>query len=460
MGLQRFTLQARSKRLCGGLLLLLASTAGAQNILNNSDHISPDAISTIAFLAGTDIVDAVGGVFVDQTCASGTTGSHACSNSSGEIFVSPAEFTKDAINTQNAYFPAGSDNPPSGNHAPYAVLNQSSGGYDSALDQTEYSLLEGVGDAGVMYVWAFCGTRSSPSVSPSYPPVVFSTVLPNKASIGTGFCQPAQGIEFSIPVDAPSFTTCVTNGGASSCPWTPCPGVPQGRSCNGHKGPSMSPYALDVSSPSATTEALTGVMAILKFNHPEWTWGDVKSALRETASCWKSGYDVSCGSGAAIGFGYGNVNYVAANSVRAIYLQPPGFVLRSPPAGRITSSISSFITLYPFATSRRAGEVVYAFTQSPTFPSPSSTNEYTFAQIAKLTSSFGGSLIYNSAGARGVQTPQLTYTALATGTVYFVAFTVDNRSNLRAAHFSRAEPFSVKRAYFYLPNPNASPEVR
>ena len=219
----------------------------------------------------------------------------------------------------------------------------------------------------------------------------------------------------------------------------------------------------NTSAPSWVTAELAAVEEMLKYKNPSWTWGDVKSVLRTTASCWTSGYGLTCGSGSSIGFGYGNINYVAANSYSGtIYLQPPGLTVTTATYGPSPSYVNSdtgteaIFALYPFMTSRRAGEVIYAFSQQPVFPSPSSMNEYTYAQISSLLDAYGGSLIYSSGGASGVQTP-LPYAPSITGTVYFVAFTVDS-SNLAAANFSRAEQaFSVLSENLNPPQPPPPP---
>jgi hypothetical protein len=102
--------------------------------------------------------------------------------------------------------------------------------------------------------------------------------------------------------------------------------------------------------------------------------------------------------------------------------------------------------LYPFTTTRRAGEVIYAFLKQPNLPNPASNNEYTYAQISTLIGAYDGELVYNSNGANGTQS--IDYSPPTNATRYFVAFTVDNTSNLSAAMFSRAEEHLVKRANF------------
>jgi hypothetical protein len=295
----------------------------------------------------------------------------------------------------------------------YQLINQSSAQYSLAgYEQPNYTALEA---GGIAYSMAFCGM---PTAS-DYPAVAFVTVLPTAipsgpippyTGNGAAQCAYAQGIEFSL------LSTCFVG----ACSWTPISG-----------GGSM-----DSSTPSATTEAMSATLVALKSNHPAWTWGDVKSVLRTTASNWTTGYAAYNSSGPA--FGYGNINYSSANTYKGtIYLQPPGMRLDS-------RGDYELVTLYPFMSTRRAGEVLYVYSSPPTFPSPGANNEYSYAQISALASTYGGALAYASSGASGEQT--YTYYPAMNATVYFVAFTVDSMSNLTAAHYSRAEVFSTQSA--------------
>jgi hypothetical protein len=241
--------------------------------------------------------------------------------------------------------------------------------------------------------------------------VAFVTVLPNNSapgSVGSSSCGYAQGIEFSIPVNDSHCPP--------GCMWTPIAG----------RG------ALDVSSPSATTEAMSAVLAALKTHHPLWTWGDIKSVLRTTASNWRTGYTAVNPSGPA--YGYGNIDFSRADAhAGTIFLQPPGLVVRG--------SATADLVLYPFMSSRRSGEVIYAFQSPPTGPSPRVYDEYTYSQIAALVRRYRGRLVHQSNGASGVQSLHVVLPTKAP--VYFVAFTVDNISNLALAHYSRLEAYSA-----------------
>jgi hypothetical protein len=380
-----------------------AFAANPPSILNNSSHAVESADAGLVALNIPHTISAgpsSSTLAINQTCSGGCT-----------EFLGALQIIGDARNTSKTEFAALSTTivTPS---VPYQVISQSSTGYTlTGFEQANYaSLVAG----GIVYSMAYCGT---PEIF-DYPPITFVTVLPNNSAAtpvgGTG-CGYAQGIEFSIPVNSGS---CLP----SSCTWTPISGG----------------LSLNVSSPSATTAVMSSVLAALKVNHPLWTWGDVKSVLRTTASNWPTGYTAFNANGPA--YGYGNINYVAANSyVGSVYLQPPGFVVKK-------NGANATFTLYPFVTSRRAGEVVYSFLKRPSLPNPGTTNEYSYAQISALLSAHNGELVYNSNGAGGIQS--VSYVPPTKATRYFVAFTVDNTSNLAAAKFSRAEEYLVKRANF------------
>jgi hypothetical protein len=175
---------------------------------------------------------------------------------------------------------------------------------------------------------------------------------------------------------------------------------------------------------------MAAILSALRYNHPTWTWGDIKAALRQTASNWPtayaaynsaslyySQYSSSYVTGPA--FGYGNINFVAANSVSHIYLQPPGMAIQN---------FGWYVvgTIYPFLQTRRAREVVYI---GGSWPSPaigcggSTCNEYTAAQIAAA----GGTLVYTSSGESGVE--EFVYNAPRSGSATFVALTLDSSGN-------------------------------
>jgi hypothetical protein len=352
--------------------------------------------------------------------AASVTNAYCFAARSGAAFLDRSAAIANAATVAEPEYAAGSSHlvMPS---VPYQLINQSSSGYTlAAFDQAAYAALE---TAGIVYSMAYCGTPQTND----YPPVAFVTVLPNystnpdrtrgtatsRIDPGSSGCGYQQGIEFSIawgyaPIKRVTTTSCAVDGNST----------------------------FDTCSPSSTTEGMTAILAALKWNHPKWTWGDVKSVLRATASNWRSGYAASNANGPA--FGYGNVDYSRANLYAGtIFLQPPGMALQ-------TRGDHAVLTLYPFMSSRRAGEVIYAFQSAPTFPPPATSDEYDYAQVLALARSHGGALVYDSHGAGGVQT--YDHVSLTSETVYFVAFTVDDDADLTKSRYSRAEGFSILRA--------------
>jgi hypothetical protein len=323
-----------------------------------------------------------------------------CSSACGTTFLTPNAIIANALNTSQTEYAAGGTTPVTPSVA-YQVINQSSTGFTLSYDQTNYNALEA---GALVSAMAFCGTANAGD----YPPIAFTTVLSSNAGTysGADSCGYAQGIEFSV-----------SYGGGS---WIPCTLSP----CTG--------AGLDVTSPSATTEAMSATLAAMKSNHPTWTWGDIKAALRQTAGNWSSGYAAS-GAG---GLGYGNINYpsaVALSNASALYLQPPGLSV---------SSRGSYaaLTLFPFQQTRRVADAVYVFTSNPASAlqllTTAGNNTLTYAQVNAL----GGTLIFQSSG-----TPATAQTVFyfppSSSTYYFVGFTVDN-ATLSSADFSRGETFS------------------
>ena len=353
------------RRLLPALLLAAAPAwAAAPDVLSNTNHIAADAANAIAILGGSGVVD--------QTCAS--------SGSFCGPFIDSQTLIAESTNTGFTFYAHDSTTP--ANHAPYGIMNQSSTGYTLAsVDQRNYAALA---SSDQLYVMAFCGAP----LAGDYPAVRASTILPSDPTLpntpnGSSGCGYGTGIEFSM---------------------TP-----------GYKG-------FATSTPSGTTEALSGIHSTLRANHPAWTYADVKGALRQTSSNWPGGYAVYHAS--PLAFGYGNVDFDAATAIASassIYLQPPGAVFQA--FGNYAT-----ITLYPFVTTRRAREVVYA---GGTWPAASAGNELTAAQIA----SAGGTKVIDNGGATGVQT--YTYAPAASGSVTFTALTLDASGN-----GSRVESFA------------------
>ena len=252
------------------------------------------------------------------------------------------------------------------NHAPYQVVTASALGLPATPDSLYYATLTAQGA-----LFSLPYGSAGPSATRSGPPI------------------------------AASYTSS-TNSSDGSTGW----GIEWGLSA-GYLG-------LNTSDDSHDAPAVSGFIAALEYNHATWNPYDVKAALRITASRWVTGYDHTH-------YGYGLLNWSAANVVATLYLQPPGVAIQN-------FGYYAVVTLYPFRQTRRSVEVVYSVPASYSWPVK---NEYT---LADLTAS-GGTLIYTSNGTDGV--PQFTYAPAATGTVTFAAFTSDGSGG-----YSRHEEFT------------------
>jgi hypothetical protein len=266
------------------------------------------------------------------------------------------------------------------------ILSSSCSGWQSLYDSLLYQKLT---QNGMVHVYAYVPTAPQPEKSP--PPAAFVTV--NRIGGKTG-----HGIEFGIP-------TGYMNG----------------------KGQS--------STPSGVTAQLAGLMACLKFQHPDWNWFDVKAALRRTAANYPTGYNPQK-------YGYGVIDYPAANAlrdVRALPLCAPAAVLRPQRGNLLPFSIN------PFQQTRRAADALFKFRSAPA----PSLSELSLAEIMDR----GGQLIFlgdstksgnNSAG----------YPVLQEEIAYFVWFTRD-----AAGRFSRIEPYSVLGPVHLIPQQLYGPRL-
>jgi hypothetical protein len=401
----------------------MAATAPSTNppsILNNTQHLAYVAQGTLA-AEGIPFTTAAAPtsslLAVNENCISGVTGGNGCITSTGSVnFLFFPTIIANAMNLSQFEFPLTGSTAimPS---VPYQVINQSSAGYGLGYDQAYYATLEA---DGIAYVMAFCGAASASD----YPPIAFSTILTNNpnygSAVGGNGCGYAQGIEFSLAAVASPG-----NPNGYTYTWTPCTAAP----CVTGNPP-------DAGSASSSTEILSGTMAALRYNHRTWTWGDVKAALRQTASNWTTGYNYYNPSdiNGNVAYGYGNINYVNANAIAAtsaIYLQAPGMSVTS-------NADYAKIVLYPFMQTRRVAEALYSVPAGYAWPGPATSNEYTYAQIVAS----GATLIAESNGTD--VTPTYIYFPSGTGTstTNLVAFTVDN-ATLSAANFSRVESFST-----------------
>src|SRR3989344_157739 len=183
----------------------------------------------------------------------------------------------------------------------------------------------------------------------------------------------------------------------------------------------LDPGIFASSSLSALTAANSGMVAVLRFNHPPWNWFDTKAALRQTGTNWTTGYNSST-------YGFGQVNYTTANALsdNQVLLQPP-------PVATSTTGIYPQITftVYPFKQTRRVKEVLFQFASNPGFQA----NELTLAEIEVL----GGTKITEYTGTTATTTIPL-YGAVTNA--YFVWFTTDNSTD-RSANFSRIDTYNV-----------------
>lgn len=348
--------------------------ASGPNVLDNSNHTAGYIQIVINALGGTGIED--------YAC----TGLLSTCDTAPSVFVPAPFFPNYAVQLQGG---GGTNYPyptqfliPGTNtlrySPPYVVLSQSSIGYSMSYDQTLYTQLVA---NSMVYNFAYCPLI--PLSSNAYPPIeMFNIQLDFE-----GECSYGPGIEFSAP-----------QGG------------------------------LIGDTTSSGTAAFSGMLSVLKENHPTWTWNDIKGALRQTASSWSTGWVqcVICGAGPddpahSSTLGYGDINFTAAMAVAstaAIYLQPPG----------MTVDTSGNITLYPFLQTRRVREVVYLLNNAYVWPVK---NEYTTADIAAS----GATLLYTSAGAATIETT--TYRPSLPGVYTFLGFTTDGAGN-----YSRVESFT------------------
>lgn len=186
-------------------------------------------------------------------------------------------------------------------------------------------------------------------------------------------------------------------------------------------GLSASYLGLDTTEDSWDTAILSGLLAALKYQHPSWTWFDIKAALRQTADNWSTGYS-------HLAFGYGLINWTAANAIAtasALYLQPPGVLIS-------LDETTATIQLFPFRQTRRKREAVYAV--DPGYSWPVGKNELSAADLAAA----GARHLFTSNGTDLIAT--FTVDRLGSQPWYFIAFTTDDAGN-----FSRVEEFSVQK---------------
>lgn len=259
------------------------------------------------------------------------------------------------------------------NHAPYAVLTSPFVGYSITVETANYVAMTA---NGVIYSWP--DTATQPAGTP--PPILASAVTFNG---GSSF----PGTEFTLTT--PYLGQATTDG-------------------------------------SNATMVMGAVYAAMRHDHPTWTWGDIKGALRQTATNWATGYSSS-------NFGYGTVSYSSATAIAgtsSIFLQPPLITAVQASPGQYQVQL----TIYPFRSTRRHHEVVYAVPTSYTFPVK---NEYTATDIANAVTG-GAVLIFTGDTVSTTPSGGGVLTGLTIGASYnIIGFTTDN-----VGGYSRVETFS------------------
>jgi len=284
-------------------------------------------------------------VFVDRTTAS----------PSDATF--DANIVSDASNTSATFYSQQTSSPV--NHATYFVTNNSFAGFTlQTWDLANYAALQ---TNQIMMSWA--NTIVQP---PNTPPPVTSTTSTATSAPGN-FSTP--GLEFGI---AQNYLGCITTA------------------------------------PSYVTSCMSAILGMMHADHPTWTWGDIKGALRQTASNWSTGYDDT-------NYGYGAISYTAATAVAStssIYLQPPVITASVPSPNHLT------LTIYPARSSRRDHEVVYLMPATYVWPVK---NEYALSDITAAN----GTLIYTSNNTDLIPTATVSLTT-PPGLYDLVGFTTDN----------------------------------
>jgi hypothetical protein len=244
---------------------------------------------------------------------------------------------------------------------------------------------------------------------------VYYTVLSDR-NVQSSLCYTGYGIEFSLS--------------SGYAPWGTTPD-----------------YTL---TNSGTANALGGILATMKANL-NWSWADIKAALRQTASCWAGGWQLSCGSGGSSQYGFGDVNYTAAialtnsgqcsngSTPTVICLQPPG-------VAAINRSSEIAFTIYPFTQSRRNHEILVVGGSGYSnlgCGGAGQCNELTLTQITNG----GGTIVEIPIGAAG-QPENFVYGATFSGSQNYEILTSDTATSggteQSTAHFSRMESYVVK----------------
>ena len=249
------------------------------------------------------------------------------------------------------------------------ILSSSFSGWDYIFDSAGYLQLA---HNKMLHVFAYEPRKKQPLNVP--PPAAFVTV--NRIGGLTG-----DGIEFGVPTD-------YMNGRGQS------------------------------TTPSGVTAQMAGLIASLKYLHPEWNWFDIKAALRGTAANYTTGYDPQK-------YGYGTIDFHAANALKESANLPhfaPAAVVRRQSDNQIDFHVNSF------RQSRRQTDVLFRFLQPPAV----TLKELSLADITAM----GGQQLF--IGDLSTTSNFISYRVHHDEKVYFVWFTKDAEGM-----FSRIEPYSI-----------------
>lgn len=316
--------------------------------------------------------------------------SHGLSNATGAVLDAGLKLHWDVQVT-----PSSSGNSPfvppkrfieDGKSVGATILSSSFSGWQSIYDSALYQELT---KNGMVHVYAYEPRLPQPANAP--PPAVFVTV--NRIGGMTG-----GGIEFGVP------TAYMQGKGQDS-------------------------------TPSGVTAQLAGLMACIKFQHPDWNWFDVKAALRSTAANYRTGYN-------PLKYGYGAIDYHAANSLinsKTLPLFSPAVVMHPQQGGVLPFSVNAF------QQSRRVADALFMF-KSP--PSPQN-KELSFSEIVAL----GGQLLFMGDFVKFGNIAN--FRVNKEETVYFIWFTKDSSDR-----FSRIEAYSILGPVHLKPQPLYGPRIK
>ncbi len=178
--------------------------------------------------------------------------------------------------------------------------------------------------------------------------------------------------------------------------------------------------------PSGATAQIAGLMASLKYTHPDWNWFDVKAALRATATNFAAGYNPKKS-------GYGSINYRAANLLtdsNHLPLFPPAALMRTTKNNTVVFAVNSF------KQTRRVADTLFKFRMQP-FVIP---RDLTLAELKAL----GGQLLYT--GDLSETTNSLAVYLANNEMTFFVWLSKDSNGK-----YSRIEPYSILGPVFITP---------